>query len=1175
MLRDTESTARWLTYWRNSLADTESLKGTHLDTDFDKHHLSTERELLQHGRLEPRHVNYLFKGTDAQTHVVGISFSPWVFTRTRHHGFLSDASLPDIILPVTGRFWLHRNGYCLPAAMPLVPRDLLAPQANDSFTLAEVAQLDQLQSRLTLKVYADSEAASLLDTIEDETFCRLWQPCREAMQALFDTLAHKTLRHSQHYQDKGCASIQGNDDVSGAVRNIVSLYDWLAAHAPDTPLLDGFALRNNRTHAECLDPLSGVARRLGHSNSQFPLAEAQRAALAQTLDMKPGEILAVNGPPGTGKTTFVLSVVASLCVDAALKEDEPPLIVAASTNNQAVTNIIDAFGKDFEENEAPVSGHWLPEISSYGGYLPSKSKEPQAAKQYQTSAFYHDKETCRYVIAARADFLARAGEYFDCRFNAVEPVKQRLHQQLTERHQQLHQLQSGWDELQALRQQCERLLGKHPEAGLAQLQQRIDQDKTRLARMKGEYRKWQQFCAEESLWLSLFSFLPAVARKRALRRRLFIEQTFTPPLRETVHEATEDTLDTICHTRVQQHESSLQALLAQLERHQALLARLQQAEQAWQALLKTLVPGLERQDLAGVDAKLDTTLRFHLFQLAVHYWEARWLMECEAQLEELEKNRGRTGKKAVQPRWRRRMKLTPCIVSTLHSLPGHMQYSVFESKNSYSQHYLINEIDLLIIDEAGQVAPDVAGASFALAKRALVIGDTHQIKPINQLLPSVDCGNLVEAGLVGSVDGYNELIERDQGRNVTTGSVMRIAQQASEYRYLPNAEPGMFLREHRRCYDEIIQYCNDLCYRGLLLPKRGSSETDDPNDRVSPPALGFLHIDGCAEVSNSGSRINRLEAQTLAGWIADNRDILEQRYAHESLDLNGIIGVVTPFRAQADLIIEECQKLGIEAGRNSGALTVGTVHALQGAERKVVIFSQVYSRHADGPFIDSDPAILNVAVSRAKDSFLVFGDMDVMNNAAPGSPRRLLADLLDNRSDSELPYKQVARSDLVPGQTDPLVLNDAQEHDRFLFSALQQAQHQMDMVSPWVSLPCLQKSGLLNAMKATIERGVTLRLYTDSRFNTHENNRYSRTKADQFDTCCSTLSAVGVEVRVLHGIHSKLLMVDDCHLCIGSFNWASAARGGRFKNMETSIVYQGELKQEMDTQRAFLERKCQ
>lgn len=36
-------------------------------------------------------------------------------------------------------------------------------------------------------------------------------------------------------------------------------------------------------------------------------------------------------------------------------------------------------------------------------------------------------------------------------------------------------------------------------------------------------------------------------------------------------------------------------------------------------------------------------------------------------------------------------------------------------------------------------------------------------------------------------------------------------------------EHGMFLNEHRRCYDEIISYCNKLVYKGRLQPKRGSA----------------------------------------------------------------------------------------------------------------------------------------------------------------------------------------------------------------------------------------------------------------------------------------------------------------------------------------------------------------
>lgn len=45
------------------------------------------------------------------------------------------------------------------------------------------------------------------------------------------------------------------------------------------------------------------------------------------------------------------------------------------------------------------------------------------------------------------------------------------------------------------------------------------------------------------------------------------------------------------------------------------------------------------------------------------------------------------------------------------------------ASGSYRTEYLFNHIDLLIVDEAGQVLPEVAGPSFALAKRALVIAD--------------------------------------------------------------------------------------------------------------------------------------------------------------------------------------------------------------------------------------------------------------------------------------------------------------------------------------------------------------------------------------------------------------------------------------------------------------------
>ena len=43
---------------------------------------------------------------------------------------------------------------------------------------------------------------------------------------------------------------------------------------------------------------------------------------------------------------------------------------------------------------------------------------------------------------------------------------------------------------------------------------------------------------------------------------------------------------------------------------------------------------------------------------------------------------------------------------------------------------LYNGIDLLIVDESGQVAPELAVPSFSLAKQAILVGDIQQIEPV-------------------------------------------------------------------------------------------------------------------------------------------------------------------------------------------------------------------------------------------------------------------------------------------------------------------------------------------------------------------------------------------------------------------------------------------------------------
>ncbi|MCZ6029192.1 hypothetical protein O5266_28935, partial [Escherichia coli] len=75
--------------------------------------------------------------------------------------------------------------------------------------------------------------------------------------------------------------------------------------------------------------------------------------------------------------------------------------------------------------------------------------------------------------------------------------------------------------------------------------------------------------------------------------------------------------------------------------------------------------------------------------------------------------------------------------------PGNMQISEHKGQRKFEKSYLYDFADLLIVDEAGQVLPEVAAASFALAKKALVIGDTEQIPPIWSIAPAIDGGNML------------------------------------------------------------------------------------------------------------------------------------------------------------------------------------------------------------------------------------------------------------------------------------------------------------------------------------------------------------------------------------------------------------------------------------------------
>ncbi len=384
---------------------------------------------------------------------------------------------------------------------------------------------------------------------------------------------------------------------------------------------------------------------------------------------------------------------------------------------------------------------------------------------------------------------------------------------------------------------------------------------------------------------------------------------------------------------------------------------------------------------------IDTTLRYIEFWLAVHYYECRWLTGEEQLTEE---QKGKNYKNVIDQLFNRLSMITPCYVMTFYKMPYEFKYYIKDKGNSF----LYNKIDLLIVDEAGQVSPEVAACSFSLAKKALVVGDVHQVEPVWGVNSALDIALAIENKVISNIYEFKQL--EDCGLNASESCVMKVASKRCKYSKYEDG--GLFLCEHRRCYNEIIDYCNKLVCKLRLDPRRGMGISDKAYLLKDIPHMGHMQISTMNSQQRGTSRYNINEVRAIAEWINSNYNKIRSAYSNE--DEKNLIGIITPFKAQENLMRKEFSQLLHNDIRKN--ISFGTIHTFQGAERRIIIMSTVYGSLDGCYFINMNKSLLNVAVSRAKDSFLVFGDMNCMDKTV-NSPSGLLRELVvGNRIDNNI-----------------------------------------------------------------------------------------------------------------------------------------------------------------------------
>lgn len=1018
-----------LKYWKTCL----------LDAEWSNNSSNQEpRVTLRIGRRMPEYLlkkdrELLFPDETDSPKKHSVRIAPCVLLPEYENGKLLGRPFPEYPFFITytlwpdGRLGMPENPL---ERVPVFVRRFLSPNAKDDRTIASLAEVDRLLKEFPLEL-ADEKA--------------YWRAC-EGLFRKATGMAFSEMNYSE------CPEIAVTKaPATGMAQNILRLYDKLLDSRDDFPLLECL------TRCEC-EPLLPLPDRkevyanrkhLAQMSGDFPLSVSQRETLAMYTHPRCSRIFAVNGPPGTGKTTFLQTVIANRLVNSVLSGGEPELIVASSVNNQAITNILKDFkieAADSDDSEVRLTERWLPELDTLGLYLSGKEGEADRYAMMlnsQGKGFPKTYDQPERVDEYRTYYLERFNRYFhaSCR-----------------------------DETE-----CQNYLRSR----MLLLRQRIDtglevavQKECGAGSGDGSFwtRMMHRFCKSSTVYEEF------VAR----------------------WEENDDFKK--CYTR--------------------------------------LTEGEEYKDLPCMDdmaVRLDISYRYQMFWYAIHHREAEFIRRLSCCTGDL----GSEDRRVYLARLRRLACVLPVFISTFHSLPRYMTCTCEGEKFVP----LYNTIDLLIVDESGQVSPELAVPSFSLARQAILVGDVEQIEPIWPVSAEYSFLNLKRFGVVASEEDPLYGFLSEHGFLSSSGSLMKMARKSCSFQV--DGERGAFLREHRRCLDAIISYCNDYVYHGRLVPLKG-----DRPKYTAIPAKGYVHVNGFSRRGKTGSRFNEAEATAIVAWLVREKEGLEKAYGKP---IHQVAAIVTPFKAQERLLRNLLSSLSSQEAELFAPMTIGTVHSLQGAQYPLVLFSPVNSPEDSSFFMEAGGKynMLNVAVSRAQYHFLVFGNMNIFHpdrDTPSGNLAKWLFDGLQDEMSAGFVY-QAERPLCRYTEVDRLSTLEA--HREILRRAIQTARRRVVIVSPFLFLTALESDNLIPLIQEAVERGVEVVVYTDHYLGKeHGLWRTDTLKARR------VLVESHVSLRILKGIHNKSLAVDDSLLVEGSFNWLSANRDEEKARHECSIRVQ-------------------
>ncbi len=482
----------------------------------------------------------------------------------------------------------------------------------------------------------------------------------------------------------------------------------------------------------------------------------------------------------------------------------------------------------------------------------------------------------------------------------------------------------------------------------------------------------------------------------------------------------------------------------------------------------------------------------------------------------------------------------PVITTTLHS---------FERSKF---HMLPQLFDRIMVDESGQVMPHYLVGPLFRARKALIVGDVYQLKPVRkQLYP-------------GIFEKYEKKVGLSKSFDLDIKSAQEYADAHSKYYDTLNENKiGLLLEEHRRCEENIASYSNQYVYNGKMILKNKNRPCEE---KFLGSNLIFIDVKGFKEKGNK----NFAEATFIEHLIEKIR----------LTDSESEIGVITPYSNQHHLL---------ESHIKGEKEECGTVHKFQGKGKDIIIISLVVSSPSDMKglsFIGAEPNFLNVALTRAKQQVIIVGNYDILEKANNHLAhlnqvilqRGKIYSFYDESFDMEPHHAETVKSILTAEtikdsrysqlfsiyEKHEGILTD-EVHYKLLLSILNNAKS-IEICTPWVNT-IVVKDMFLEQLEKFVSDGHkckivfgfkpskdTLSSHNEIKRIISRDNGFKHDKDKEFNMMLRLQNILGESLIYNPPLHSKILIVDREYVVIGSHNWLSKQGQRKGSRRELSCI---------------------